>query len=111
MNDPIIGRMDFGFAICAVATFLWASIDYNRFIKFWMGKPAPYNRRVIVFFRVFFFACVLGGLWQVARIMLQSPRPAMFYLSALPFAAAWFGVFILMLKYVEQRMRQRGRAK
>lgn len=111
MNDPIAGRMDFGFGICAIAIFLWASIDYNRFIKFWMGKPAPYSRRVTVFFRIFFFACALGGLWQVTRSTLQSHRPVMFYLSALPLAAAWFGVFILMLKYVEQRMHKRGRLK
>src|SRR5260370_11196879 len=43
MTDPTMARMSIGFAVFAIAVFVWASIDYNRFIKFWMLRPAPYT--------------------------------------------------------------------
>jgi len=45
-------EMSIGFEVLAIAAFVWASIDYNRFVKFWMLRPAPYPRRVTVIFRV-----------------------------------------------------------
>jgi len=55
MSHPTLGRMNLemsiGFEVFAIAAFVWASIDYNRFIKFWMLRPAPYTRRVTVIFR------------------------------------------------------------
>jgi hypothetical protein len=46
-----------------------------------------------LFFRLFFLACVVGGLWHLADTMAASRRPVTFYLGALPFAAAWLVVF------------------
>ena len=108
MHDLTLSNMDFGFALFAVAVFIWASIDYNRFIKFWMLRPAPYTQRVKVVFRVFFLACVIGGSWHLVEIRKTTGRPALTYLSALPFAAAWFVVFFLMLRVVEWMVRKQS---
>jgi hypothetical protein len=106
MTDPTIARMSIGFAVFAIAVFVWASIDYNRFIKFWMLRPAPYTQRVRVVFRLFFLACVVGGIWHLADTMAASGRSVTFYLGTLPFAAAWFVVFFLMLHFVEWMNRK-----
>lgn len=110
MTDPTMARMSFGFAVFGIAVFVWASIDYNRFIKFWMLRPAPYTQRVRVAFRLFLLACVVGGVWHLVDVVAASRQPVMFYLSALPFAAAWFVVFFLMLHFVE-RMNRKWRMK
>jgi len=108
MRDLTLGNMNFGFALFAVAVCIWASIDYNRFIKFWMLRPAPYTQRVKVVFRFLFLACVIGGLWRLVEIGKTTGRPALSYLRALPFAAAWFVVFFLMLRIVEWMARKRS---
>ncbi len=110
MNDLMLVRMQLSLLVCMTVVFIWASIDYNRFIKFWMIRPAPYARPVIVIFRVFFLACVVGGLWRVVETAIHSPRPATFYLSALPVALGCFVVFFLMINLVE-RKHQKRRAK
>ena len=110
MSDSVLARMSTGFELCGIAIFVWASIDYNRFIKFWMLRPAPYTQRVRIIFRVFFLACLVGGMWQVAETIAASPRPAMAVLSALPFAAAWLVVVFLILYFVEW-MNRRFRIK
>jgi hypothetical protein len=99
-------KMSIGFAVNAIVVFVWASIDYNRFIKFWMLRPAPYTQRVRILFRLFFLACVVGGVWQLADTISATQRPVMFYLSALPFAIAWFVVFFLLLHVVEWMNRK-----
>jgi len=38
MPDSTFARMNVGFDLFAVGVFLWASIDSNRFLKFWMRK-------------------------------------------------------------------------
>jgi len=98
--------MDLGFTVCMVAVFMWASIDYNRFIKFWMLRPAPYRQLVLILFRIFFLACVLGGSWQVVTTAFELRKSAIFYLSAFPFALGWFAVFFLMIKFAERRIRR-----
>ena len=105
MIDPTFA--DVGFEIFAVCVFLWASVDYNRFIKFWVLKPAPYKLWGRVVFRIFFVACVVGGIWQVAGDFTRSGRSATFYLTALPFTAAWFTVFYIMLRLVEWMKKKR----
>jgi hypothetical protein len=110
MTDPTMARMGFGFAVCGIAVFVWASIDYNRFIKFWMLRPAPYTQRVRVVFRLFFLACVVGGVWHLADTIPVSGTPLTFYSGALLFAVAWFVVFVLMLHFVEW-MNRRWRIK
>jgi|ERR1700674_271110 len=92
MTDPTMARMSIGFAVFAIAVFVWASIDYNRFIKFWMLRPAPYAQRVRVVFRLFFLTCVVGGIWHLADTA-ASGRSVTFYSGALPFGAAWFVAF------------------
>jgi len=87
MNNTTFTKMNIGFALFAVAVFVWASVDYNRFIKFWMLRPAPYTQRVKIVFRLFFLACVLGGVWHLVEIATTIGKPAFFYLNALPFAA------------------------
>lgn len=107
MTDPIFARMDVGFEIFAIGVFVWASVDYNRFIKFWILKPAPYTLWVRVAFRVFFLACVVGGIWQVVADIVRSGRSATSYLAALPITAAWFVVFYFMLRVVEWMKKKR----
>jgi len=105
--DARMAMMSIGFAIFAPAVFVWASFDYNRFIKFWMLRSAPYTQRVSIFFRLFFLACVVGGVWHLADTVAAAPkRPLTFYLSALAFAAVWFVVFFLMVHFVEWMNRK-----
>jgi hypothetical protein len=106
MTDPTMARMSFGFAVFAMAVCVWASIDYNRFIKFWMLRPAPYSQRVRIVFRLFFLACVVGGVWHLADTMPDSGTPLTFYLGALLFAAASFLAFLLMLHFLEWMNRK-----
>ena len=107
MTDPIFARMVVGFEIFAIGVFVWASVDYNRFIKFWMLKPAPYSLWVRVGFRIFFIACVVGGVGRLLETSHESRRSATLYLTALPFTAAWFIVFYAMLRLVEWMKRRR----
>jgi len=100
-------RMSTGFEVFGMCVFVWASIDYNRFIKFWMLRPAPYTQRVRLAFRLFFLACVLGGVWQITRDIATSGRPAVFYLTAFPFTVAWFAVFFGLLHFIEWLHRSR----
>jgi undecaprenyl pyrophosphate phosphatase UppP len=109
MSDPTFSKMNLGFAVFAIAVFVWASIDYNRFIKFWMLRPAPYSQRVRSIFRVFFFACVVGGVSQLVKTM-PAGKPASLYLGSLLVAAVWFVVFFVMLRLVEW-MNQKRRMK
>jgi hypothetical protein len=111
MSHPTLGRMNLemsiGFEVFAIAAFVWASIDYNRFIKFWMLRPAPYTRRVTVIFRLFFLACVIGGVWQLADSVTSSRQSVISYLSTLGMAGAWFVAFVLMLHLVEWMNRRK----
>jgi hypothetical protein len=107
MSDPTIEKISIGLVVCGIAIFVWASIDYNRFIKFWMVRPSPYTQRVRLLFRFFFLACIVGGVWQLIDAVSATGRPAIFYLNVLPFAMAWFVVFFLMLHLVEWMNRKR----
>jgi len=86
MSHPTLGRMNLemsiGFEAFAIAAFVWASIDYNRFIKFWMLKPAPYTQRITVIFRLFFLACVTGGTWQLWDSLTSSRQADVSYLRS-----------------------------
>lgn len=88
--------------LAGVAVFIWASLDYNRFIKFWMLKPAPYSQRVKAGFRLFFLACVCGGVWQIAKDV-----PKQQILRSAPYALGWFAVWAFMLHVVEWMNRKR----
>jgi len=107
MTDITFGKMSTGFEIFAIGVFVWASIDHDRFIKFWMLRPAPYTRRVRLIFRLFFAVCALGGVWQIAEDVAKSGRLVVFYVTALPFTVAWFVVFFCMLHFVEWLNRKR----
>jgi hypothetical protein len=106
MSEAAFAKIRIGLELCGIAVFVWASIDYNRFSKFWMLRPAFYTQRARIIFRLFFLACVVGGAWELADTMAASGRPAWLYLSALPVAAAWFVVFFLMLHFVEWLKRK-----
>lgn len=67
MISPTLGELDLGFNLDGVGLFVWASADYNRLIKFWMLRPAPSSKPVRAAFRLIFFACVVGGLWQIGE--------------------------------------------
>jgi len=110
MIDPTLARMSIGFVLFATAVFVWASVDYNRFIKFWTLNPAPYTPRVKLIFRIFFLACVVSSGWGLAVTIIRSGKPAMLYLSALPFTCAWLVVFFFMLRWLEW-MKLKRRAK
>lgn len=101
--------MSIGFELFGIAVFVWASLAYNRFIKLWMLKPAPYARRVALIFRLFFLACVIGGVWQLVESVTSSRQSTIFYLQALRIAAVWFCIFVLMLRVVEWMNQRRAR--
>jgi|SRR6185369_11670846 hypothetical protein len=105
---PTLARLTFGFQVFIVLVFAWASFDYNRFIKFWMLKPAPYSRAVRSTFRLFFLACVVGGGWRVFDDMSVRKQSAPFYLSTLPITIAWLCVFFLLLRVVEWVNKKRS---
>src|SRR5262249_3113981 len=102
-----LATTNIGFGIFAVSVFVWASIDYNRFIKFWMLRPAPYSTRVRITFRLFFAACVIGGSWRVVDDAITSGLPVKSYICALPFAVAWFAIVYVMVRAVERMNRKR----
>jgi hypothetical protein len=106
MTELTFEKMNIGFAVFAAAVFVWASIDYNRFIKFWMVRPAPYSKPVTVAFRLFFLACVVGGAWHVVDIAMASRLPLTAYFGVVPFAVGWFAVFVLMVHVVEWMKRK-----
>jgi hypothetical protein len=112
MSHPTLGRMtlqmSIGFELFAIAVFVWASIDYNRFIKFWMLKPAPYTHRVTMIFRMFFLACVVGGIWQLADSLMGPRQSAFSYLMTLGIAAVWYCIFLGMLHLVEWMHQRRA---
>jgi len=78
MALPVLTRFSFRFEIFMIGVSVWASIDYNRYIKFWMLRPAPYGRLVRLVFRLFSVACVLGGVWRIAEDIAKSGRPVVF---------------------------------
>jgi len=96
MNESTMHAMSAGLAAAGVAVFIWASLDYNRFIKFWMIRPAPYSGRVRVGFRLFFLACVCGGICQIAT---DVPKEQI--VRSVPFALGWFAVIVVMIHIVE----------
>jgi hypothetical protein len=106
-TDLTTARMTLGFQISAVVLLLWASLDYNRFIKFWMLRPAPYSKRVTVGFRLFFLACVVGGIWRVFDDIVQARQSPVFHLSTVAIALAWIVVFFLLVYVVEQLHKER----
>jgi hypothetical protein len=108
MSDPNFANISMGFTAFGIAVFLWASIDYNRFIKFWMLRPAPYSDRVKNTFRLFFLACVVGCVWQLVETVTASAKPALSYLRSLLSAGVWFAVYFLVLHVVEWMERRRS---
>lgn len=101
MTDLHPASLGLGFQAAEICLFIWASIDYNRFIKFWICKPAPYSKLVKIIFRSFFLLCVLGGVWQVAANLHDARPPADLYLHAiLPFLIS-LTVIVLMVQIVE----------
>jgi hypothetical protein len=106
MTEPFLAKMTIGFELAGVAWFVWASCDYNRFIKFWMIKPAPYSRPVTIAFRLFFLACGVGGVWQIAEGIRTTKQHPRFYLGALPFAVAWTIAIIVLVNVVERMNRR-----
>ena len=101
-----MAKINTGFAVFGIGAFVWAGIDYKRFIKFWMLRPAPYTLRVRIIFRLFFLASVIGGVWHLVDT-IPSERPATFYLTALLISVGWFVVFYLMLRLVEWMNQKR----
>lgn len=72
MTDPTMARTSIGFGVFAIAVFVWANIDCNRFIKFWMLRPAPYMQRVKVVFRLFFLAFPLTLIRDICHTVLRT---------------------------------------
>ena len=107
VTDPALAKMSLGFELCGIAMFVWASIDYNRFIKFWMLRPGPYTRRVTSAFRLFFLVCVVGAVWQLAETIAGSHQAASFYLGALLLGVAWLAAVFAMIHTVEWMNRKR----
>lgn len=99
--EPRLGELNLGFELAAVGLFVWASVDYNRFIKFWMIRPAPYSKLVRTLFRLFFLSCVVGGLWRVVEDVDHFRRAAYFCLTAILICALWLATWFLMVTVVE----------
>ncbi len=89
--------LSLGFEAVGICLFIWASIDPNRFIKFWMRKPAPYSKLVQILFRSVFLLCVLGGVLEFAS-HLHDVRPAaeLYVHTILTFAISLAVIFALV---------------
>ena len=81
--------------------FIWASIDYNRFIKFWMVRTAPYSLLVRSVFRLFFLAVAVGSLSRFIGDVSKSRHSTKLYGMVLLFSILLFAAFILMINLVE----------
>ncbi|MGA9668610.1 MAG: hypothetical protein WBQ94_05335 [Terracidiphilus sp.] len=93
--------MNLGFELAGVGLFIWASFDYNRFIKFWMIKPAPYSMPVRAVFRLFFLACVAGALWQIGEDARHFQWSLRFCLFATLVFIVGMAVIFVMINVVE----------
>ena len=93
--------MDVGFRIATFVWTIWWNLDWQRYIKFYRVSGPPYRRSLEIGFRVFFALCAIGAGDDLVRHLLETSRPAGFYLSALRVAAMWLVAIVLMVKTVE----------
>jgi hypothetical protein len=103
MNDPA----SFGFDLAVIGVFIWASIDPNRFIKFWIFRPAPYSWSVRLVFRLLFLAVAVGGLWGIAETIYGLKHSISFYLSAMLISVVVFGGTLLWFGVLERHFPRR----
>jgi hypothetical protein len=93
--------MTTGFLLAGLAWTLWWNLDWRRFIKFYGISGPQYRPWVAIGFRIFFALCSLGAAENLGRRLLQEVRPVQFHSECLLEAAAWFTVFVLLVKTVE----------
>ena len=97
-----------GFLLAGFAWTLWWNLDWRRFLKFYRINGPTYSSWLTLGFRIFFASCSIGAGIEVGRLLFQGPRSVRFYSECLLGAAAWFTVFVLMVKAAEQLNRKKN---
>jgi hypothetical protein len=109
-RDPVIDRMNLGFAVASLFMVGWWNLQPQRFMRFWL-KP-PYKPRTVFLFRAFFAANLIGAIWYLVGLMIHHQRPISEYraaagIAAIMFAVIW-GMFTAMLWFSRRLDQTKG---
>jgi hypothetical protein len=107
-RNPALDRMTLGFAIAALFMTSWWNVQPNRFMKFWL-RP-PYKPLIVIAFRLFFAANVIGAARYIADQVRHRHRELSEYRDVATIAAAWIAVIIIMVNVAEWMNRKRLKA-
>ena len=98
-QDPLLERMDLGFAIAALFLAGWWNVQPKRFMRFWIKQP--YRPWVVSLFRMFFAANLLGAVWYLVRQLVERHGSVSDLRYAALIGAAWILAIWLMVNVVE----------
>ena len=72
-------HLQLGFFLAAVAWTLAWNLDWRHYIaasnwniRRWIRTPPPYGRWWQLGYRIIFFACFLGSLWQLGEVIVRN---------------------------------------
>lgn len=94
-KDPLLDRMNLGFAIAAVFLTAWWNLEPVRFIRLWL-KP-PYKPLTVILFRLFFAANLVGAVLYLVGQVNRHQRSMSQYRAVAEIAAAWIAVIWVMM--------------
>jgi hypothetical protein len=94
-KDPVLDRLNLGFAAAAIFLTAWWNVQPRRFMRFWL-KP-PYKPTAVLLFRLFFALNLIGSVSYLIREVNRHARSAAQYLAAAEVAVAWVAVIWLMV--------------
>jgi hypothetical protein len=107
-RDPLLDRMNLGFAAAAIFLTAWWNLQPQRFIRFWL-KP-PYKRATIVLFKLFFAANLVGAVSYLIGQINRQQRLLSQYVAAAEIAAAWIAAIWVMMTVMLWFARRRDQA-
>jgi hypothetical protein len=101
MIDTASGGTVLGSTAAIAAVYVWAIIDCDRLIKFFILRPGPYTKPVRVVFRLFFLTIAAGCIWGIVEEVHKSKHSTNYYLGALFVSVVVFGFIYLWLNVLE----------
>jgi hypothetical protein len=107
-RDPVLDRVNLGFAVAALFMVAWWNLKPQRFMRFWL-KP-PYKPRTVVQFRLFFAADLVGAIWYLIGQLNRHQRPMSQYRAGAGIAAAMIAVIWVMVTVMLWLARRQDQA-
>ena len=101
MIGPASGGTNLGCIAAIAAVYIWAIIDCDRHIKFFIHRPGPYKKSVRVVSRLLFLAIASGCIWGIVEEVHKSKHSTNYYLGALFVSIVVFGFIYLWLNVLE----------